>query len=661
MRKLMKILLLNHHIDAQHKISSRLQAAGAVLLVTSNSTEAWKMIQLHGASLDLAIIHREGESDDAMEDGERLVARIKADPAQADLPIIFTSSLWNESDFYQHQQSSAGANAYLRWPFTDDELIETIETMFGNSIRFAASTITTTHSKLISQAELLSKQASPKLKASQMEVRLEESADSAALGGLELKLEMPPTEEPSDPGSAGLALSLEPPMEQATSGSRPAPTVPITGSDPNEPATTALALAPAGLDEGLLELPDLMDPKRQDESLLSDLESYERLEIDQQIKQSTTEAPAALELSPEPAEFGTTVLDPAVVGLSPAASSSPSPSEFQLSDPKAPAFQSPPTALSTIDPISASKAGIFQDEASESERKAQEESRPVHSPAMTHATSDDSDLASDLPYLFSSKNKPVESSSGLSSALVFSEPVGDAVIPGGAVNSPDVETLKKYLMLREQDVAVLSNQLKSSRDQVSQLEKTLREELGKGNELEHMVAIYRKRTEEFEKEKQLALQGLQTEIDELKFQNKAKSDKARVLEAKVGEATEEIERLKERVRTDIRKIRVREKELENKLEIVRKDSEALITSREAKIMELKRKIDLLEFNIDLLQDQNAREKENSAQLRERLAKAAQVVRVAGGLLDSQGRVIGPDSRDVGNDVGPGKKNSQEAS
>jgi hypothetical protein len=56
-------------------------------------------------------------------------------------------------------------------------------------------------------------------------------------------------------------------------------------------------------------------------------------------------------------------------------------------------------------------------------------------------------------------------------------------------------------------------------------------------------------------------------------------------------------------------------------------------------MELKRKIDLLEFNIDLLQDQNAREKENSAQLRERLAKAAQVVRVAGGLLDAQGKAI----------------------
>src|SRR4029077_14635199 len=106
------------------------------------------------------------------------------------------------------------------------------------------------------------------------------------------------------------------------------------------------------------------------------------------------------------------------------------------------------------------------------------------------------------------------------------------------------------------------------------------------------------------------------------------------LDTQVREATDEIERLKERVRADIRKIRVREKELENRLEIMKKDSEALITARENKIIELKRKLDLLEFNMDLLQDQHAREKEGAVHLRERLAKAAQVVRVAGGLLDN---------------------------
>ena len=55
-------------------------------------------------------------------------------------------------------------------------------------------------------------------------------------------------------------------------------------------------------------------------------------------------------------------------------------------------------------------------------------------------------------------------------------------------------------------------------------------------------------------------------------------------------------------------------------------------ARENKIIELKNGFE--EFNMDLLQDQHTREKEHSTRLRERLAKAAQVVRVAGGLLDT---------------------------
>jgi chromosome segregation ATPase len=158
--------------------------------------------------------------------------------------------------------------------------------------------------------------------------------------------------------------------------------------------------------------------------------------------------------------------------------------------------------------------------------------------------------------------------------------------------------------------------------------------------------------EDFEKEKGMALESQASEINDLRFQVKVKTDKARVLEIQVREIEDEMERLKERVRSDIRKIRVREKELENRLEIMKKDSEALIGARENKIIELKRKLDLMEFNMDLLQDQYTREKENSIKLKERLAKAAQVVRVAGGLLDSskEGTVLSEGVENVGPDL-----------
>jgi len=83
---------------------------------------------------------------------------------------------------------------------------------------------------------------------------------------------------------------------------------------------------------------------------------------------------------------------------------------------------------------------------------------------------------------------------------------------------------------------------------------------------------------------------------------------------------------------DIRRIRVREKELEGQLEILKKDSSALLQARDEKILELKRRIDLLEFNMELVQEQFSKEKQSANDLKTKLKDAAQVMRQAGGLL-----------------------------
>ena len=242
----------------------------------------------------------------------------------------------------------------------------------------------------------------------------------------------------------------------------------------------------------------------------------------------------------------------------------------------------------------------------------------------------DDDLEKEMPYLYSERKdrmNPAES-------IAFAQPLGDAVVPGGAFQSPDMETMKKYLLLREQDVAALSSLLKTARQRIADLEFSLRQSESKNAGLQHSLDASERRITGFENEKQLATDAFQTEISDLKFQLKTKTDKAKLLEARVREAAEETEKIRERVKADIRKIRVRERELENRLEILRKDSEALIGARESKIIELKRKLDMIEFNMDLLQDQYNKEKERAATLKERLGKASQAMRVAGGFLES---------------------------
>lgn len=234
------------------------------------------------------------------------------------------------------------------------------------------------------------------------------------------------------------------------------------------------------------------------------------------------------------------------------------------------------------------------------------------------------DYIETMPYLSKRKfHSPVKD---------MQEPLDDAVIPGGVSHAPDTPTLKRTLVMREQDVAALSNQLRQAREHIRTLEKQLKTQKAINSEFAHTNHEISRRLENFEKEKEIALESARKDSEELRFEMKKRVDKIRVMEHEVKNATQETEKLKERVRQDIRKIRTREKELENRLEIMKRDSEALLAARETKIVELKRKLDLTEFNMDILQDQFEKEKRLAVNLREKLAKAAQVVRVAGGLL-----------------------------
>lgn len=224
----------------------------------------------------------------------------------------------------------------------------------------------------------------------------------------------------------------------------------------------------------------------------------------------------------------------------------------------------------------------------------------------------------------------------LSRSRILPAPVGDAVVPGGASQAPDVTTLKHYLELREKDVSALSIQLREARELQRRLEEELKISHRLMDEQESKLDAAQQRERSFERERALLADGARAELEEIRFELKAKNDKVRLLQARINEEKQEMERLRERVRSDIRAIKTRERELENKLEMARSGFDALLAAREATIIELKRKLDLTEFNLDLVQDKLIREKDRAEDLKAKLARASQAVRVAGGLLDQPG-------------------------
>lgn len=96
----------------------------------------------------------------------------------------------------------------------------------------------------------------------------------------------------------------------------------------------------------------------------------------------------------------------------------------------------------------------------------------------------------------------------------------------------------------------------------------------------------------------------------------------------LSKARTKIEDLDLRIKTDFKKIRVRERELENRLELVRAEKHALMRSKDEKILELQRKVDQLKSELDLyrtkVQDLNKFMEDQQDQMR----KTVRALRVA---------------------------------
>jgi chromosome segregation ATPase len=211
--------------------------------------------------------------------------------------------------------------------------------------------------------------------------------------------------------------------------------------------------------------------------------------------------------------------------------------------------------------------------------------------------------------------------------------------------------------MREQDVSVLTAQLTYAKEELGKSEDTIKRQALENEDLFHQIADLKKKNTEIDQELQHATKNREGEVEQLRFEVKSKIDRIKFLEDRLNDSAQQYEKLKERVRLDIRKIRIREKELESKLEILKKDSETLIGARENKILELKRKIDLLEFNYDTLQDKNELEKQNVQKGNEKIERVLKVLKLAVGVIEAEGEAA---TAEEGGPVGAGASHSTKA-
>jgi chromosome segregation ATPase len=128
---------------------------------------------------------------------------------------------------------------------------------------------------------------------------------------------------------------------------------------------------------------------------------------------------------------------------------------------------------------------------------------------------------------------------------------------------------------------------------------------------------------------------LNEEINELKDRIRLYDEKRLILEEKNRILLQELDKATQKNKINIKKVQMREKELEQKLELLKSDAESQIRNRDLKILELKRKIDSMEFDMESISQQEKKSVESRFELEDKLDKAIKTLRTAITVLEDE--------------------------
>jgi hypothetical protein len=159
-------------------------------------------------------------------------------------------------------------------------------------------------------------------------------------------------------------------------------------------------------------------------------------------------------------------------------------------------------------------------------------------------------------------------------------------------------TAAPSVMVQVDASLVQAENLKFAQQRLLELEREVDELRQQNEEISSAAEIVKNRIEELTarenqllKEKEEGHQNSINEITILKGQLQYK-------ETELAKAQRKIEEYEHRLKSDFRKVRVRERELENRLELVKAEKSTLVRAKDDAILELKRKTDQLQNEID---------------------------------------------------------------
>lgn len=197
----------------------------------------------------------------------------------------------------------------------------------------------------------------------------------------------------------------------------------------------------------------------------------------------------------------------------------------------------------------------------------------------------------------------------------------------------DIDVLKKYLRIKEEQLEISDSERDELAIENERLQKEAQELQIRLREFEHSHEELQRKIVEMEAEREGILRTQSEDRDRFDREEKILREKIKGLESEISESNEKYENLRLRVGKDIRKIRANERDLEARLELLRKDSSTLLGARDEKVLELQRKVDALEFDLDQVQDSRVQAQMESERYLAKLSRVSRALQIAIGMIE----------------------------
>lgn len=198
----------------------------------------------------------------------------------------------------------------------------------------------------------------------------------------------------------------------------------------------------------------------------------------------------------------------------------------------------------------------------------------------------------------------------------------------GALRSTGAPTVTEAALAQSESLRIAQNRILELEQEIERL-RTQNEELGAAGE------TLRRRTDELRSDNQKRENDYQYAVSTFEQEKGILQSTKEALQRDLENLRRKNDELELRISTNIQKIRVRERELENRLELVKMEGAALIRSKDEMILELKRQIDQLNLELNNFRTKNQELNRVATDKQEMLRRTVKALRLALSMLEGE--------------------------